>query len=367
MRILFYGAGVLGSLYASRLHAAGHDVTLLARGQRLEDLQQYGVVLEEAETGVRTTAHIPAIAALEPEDVYDLVVVLLRKNQVADALPALAANKSPTILFLGNNVAGPEAYISAVGRGRVMLGFALAGGERKNHVVRYATGSGGARLVLGELDGTASPRAQQIAAAFFHGGIEAEISPNIDAWLKTHWALVGPLACAVYASRGDMRRLARTRDARILIVRAIREGLRVVRALDYPVLPAGMRLIEIVPETVLIVFLSRLLATEKAELVIASHALAARDEMAALTEEFRALKHQSDVWTPYLDRLTLYMDPEMPALPQGARTVPLSWQGTLAMLAGLLVVYNVVGNILSFLLGRASRPAGRKPSAKRSA
>ncbi|MBN2472538.1 MAG: ketopantoate reductase family protein [Anaerolineae bacterium] len=356
MRILFYGAGVLGSLYASRLHAAGHDVTLLARGQRLADLQEHGVVLENARTGVRTTAQVPLIDTLQPDDVYDLVVVIMRKNQVADILPALAANKSPTILFLGNNVTGPEAYIKAVGRGRVLQGFALAGGERKNHVVRYATGSDeGPRLILGELDGTASPRVQQIAAAFFHGGIDTEISPNIDAWLKTHWALVGPLAGAIYASRGDVHRLARTRDARILIVRAIREGLRVVRALDYPVQPPGMRLIEFVPETVLIVFLARMLDTERAELALASHALAARDEMAALTDEFRALKHQSGVWTPYLDRLTLYIDPEMPALPQAARAIPVSWQGTLAMLAGLLVVYNVVGNVLSFLLGRASR------------
>ena len=30
MKILFYGAGVLGSLYAARLHEAGQDVTILA-------------------------------------------------------------------------------------------------------------------------------------------------------------------------------------------------------------------------------------------------------------------------------------------------------------------------------------------------
>ena len=33
MKLLIYGAGVLGSLYAARLHAAGHRVMLLARGQ----------------------------------------------------------------------------------------------------------------------------------------------------------------------------------------------------------------------------------------------------------------------------------------------------------------------------------------------
>jgi 2-polyprenyl-6-methoxyphenol hydroxylase-like FAD-dependent oxidoreductase len=31
MKLLVYGAGVLGSLFAARLHEAGHDVSLLAR------------------------------------------------------------------------------------------------------------------------------------------------------------------------------------------------------------------------------------------------------------------------------------------------------------------------------------------------
>ena len=42
MRALVYGAGPLGSYYAAKLHEAGEDVTLLARGQRLADLGEHG-------------------------------------------------------------------------------------------------------------------------------------------------------------------------------------------------------------------------------------------------------------------------------------------------------------------------------------
>ena len=38
MKILFLGAGVLGSLYAARLKQSGQDVTLLARNTRLKDI-----------------------------------------------------------------------------------------------------------------------------------------------------------------------------------------------------------------------------------------------------------------------------------------------------------------------------------------
>ena len=50
MKILFYGAGVLGSLYAARLQETGQEVSILARGQRLADIREYGIVLEDSET-----------------------------------------------------------------------------------------------------------------------------------------------------------------------------------------------------------------------------------------------------------------------------------------------------------------------------
>ncbi|HEY3366174.1 MAG TPA: 2-dehydropantoate 2-reductase N-terminal domain-containing protein [Symbiobacteriaceae bacterium] len=51
MRILVFGAGVLGSLYAAKLQESGHDVTILARGQRLDEIAQYGIVLAAASVG----------------------------------------------------------------------------------------------------------------------------------------------------------------------------------------------------------------------------------------------------------------------------------------------------------------------------
>jgi ketopantoate reductase len=40
MKLLVYGAGVTGSLLAARLHEAGQDVSLLARGERLAALRR---------------------------------------------------------------------------------------------------------------------------------------------------------------------------------------------------------------------------------------------------------------------------------------------------------------------------------------
>ena len=51
IKILVCGAGILGSLYGARLKQSGQDVTILARGQRLAELLNHGIVLENGTTG----------------------------------------------------------------------------------------------------------------------------------------------------------------------------------------------------------------------------------------------------------------------------------------------------------------------------
>jgi 2-dehydropantoate 2-reductase len=55
MNILVYGAGAIGSVYAAKLQEAGNNVALLARGSKAVSLRTYGIQLEDATTGRRTT------------------------------------------------------------------------------------------------------------------------------------------------------------------------------------------------------------------------------------------------------------------------------------------------------------------------
>ena len=51
MKILFFGAGPLGSFYAHLLHEKGVDVTVLARGERYDWIKENGLVLLNEITG----------------------------------------------------------------------------------------------------------------------------------------------------------------------------------------------------------------------------------------------------------------------------------------------------------------------------
>jgi ketopantoate reductase len=332
MKILVYGAGPLGSLLASRLHDAGHDVSLLARGRRLADLREYGNVLVDTETGKQTVTRPNVIERLDPQDAYDLVLVVMRKNRALEILPILAANKhTPNILFLMNNAAGPDALVQALGKERVMMGFPMAAGFRRGHVIHYLAGGGPgkpARIPIGEADGGIRSRTRVVAAVLgTMEGVEAEIRTDMDAWLKTHVALLMPsLAPAMRAAGRDNVRMAHTRDAIVLAIRAIREGFRVLRKLGYPIVPSSTWMFRWLPEPILVWGFRKQLPDPRMRTAMLEHADAAQDEIRHLAGEFDALIRRAGAPTPVIDGLKKYFDPDTPPLPEGSCGIPLDWR-----------------------------------------
>src|ERR1700733_13574359 len=139
MKVLVCGAGVIGSLYAGRLHEAGHHVTVLARASRRADIERHGLVLQDIVTGARSVARVSVAGKLLAEDSYDMVLVTVRRDQLSGILPDLALNmNSPSVLFMLNNPSGSSALVETLGPGRVMLGFPGAGGSMEGYVVYYA-------------------------------------------------------------------------------------------------------------------------------------------------------------------------------------------------------------------------------------
>lgn len=342
MKILLYGAGVMGSLYAARLKESGQEISVLARGQRLADIRQHGIVLEDISTGKRSTTHVNVVERLDPKDAYDLVVVMMPKIHLPEILPILAANRyTPNVLFMFNNAAGPGEMIDALGRERVLIGFPGAGGIHKGHVVRYMVVSGRQQpTTLGELDGSTTPRLEQIAGVFKGAGFPVAINSQMDAWLKTHVAEISPMANALYMAGGDSYRLARTRDAIVLMIRAIREGYRVLRETGIPITPNKHKLLQLIPEPILVALMRRIFKREKmADLI--GHAHAARDEMKQIAKDFKVLAQNTSVPTPAMDRLYTYIDQDFQPVTDGSAQIPMKC-GSVGIVLSALVVMIVV-------------------------
>ncbi|MBN2047357.1 MAG: ketopantoate reductase family protein [Anaerolineaceae bacterium] len=346
MKVLIFGAGIIGSVLAADLMAGGTDVTILARGQHLHDLREYGIVLKPIQGDAYQTIHPKIVETLTPEDDYDLVIIPVRRSQHASILPVLAVNrKIPAFLFIGNNLGGGKDAIDALGAERVLFGFYGSAGQRRGDIIYYTSGAtDGHRnyLYLGQpADGNHSPF-NTVAAFFESMNIFVDRVPNFDAWLKCHAALVLPLAFGIYTCGGSNYRLAETRDSLLMIIRGMKEGFRALRKLKYPILPRKFSLMRLLPEPILLPILQKLLKSEFAEIGLAAHANAARDEMSFLAREFRSLIEKSGTRTPNLDMLFRYADPEEPQLPQGSSRVKVNWKpvwigaSILASLLGLL-------------------------------
>jgi 2-dehydropantoate 2-reductase len=330
MKIIVFGAGPLGSLLAARLFQGGQDVSLLARGQRLADLEQYGVVLKNWRTGDVESVEVPIVSSFFPEDTYDLVMIVMRKNSALKALPALSKNKKvKTFLFLMNNAAGPDAFVDALGKERVLMGFPGAAGYREGHTVVYITADAEqpAGIVMGEVGGGTSTRIEKLARELEKGlHIKVQIEPHMDAWSKYHVALLFPaLAPAFYLCANDHMRVSRTRDAVVLAWRGMQEAFHVLKRLGYPVRPAYYKRFLIMPEPLAVTFLSKAFANPRMEVAMSKHAEVIRDEIQQLNAEFAGLIEQSGIFTPTISFLMDQFNKKAPLLPDGSRSVHVRW------------------------------------------
>lgn len=314
-KILVFGAGVLGSYNATVLQEGGHDVTVVARGQRYQDIKEQGIVIEYYSSEKRTTTAIKVLDRMPAKGYYDFCLVLVQKSQLRQALHELAVNDQiPAFLVMGNNAEGPQAIIEALGKERVLLGFPNAGGEREGHIVRLMPIKRKG-ITIGELDGTISDRLKNIARAFKDGGVKVEYSRNIDAWLRYHVAIIAPMANALFMAGSCNYKLARNPRLIKKWLQGVREAFRVLKAHDFPVEPSALKFIFTMPDFVLVPLVKRLLSTELLDIAGASHARNAPEEMKQLSAELITLARDAGVETPVLNELHCYYTPSFSTTP----------------------------------------------------
>jgi 2-dehydropantoate 2-reductase len=342
LRILVYGAGNIGSLYAALLTESGEDVSILARGRRVADIRDHGIRLRDVVSGKHTEVHVKVVERLHSDDEYDLVLVILPRNHVSEVLPILAANRqSRSVMFFGNNAAGPGEMIEVLGRDRVLLGFPGAAAVNDDQSIHYLILAAREQpTTIGELDGARSRRIQEIADAIGTAGFPVSICADMDAWLRTHAAEIIPTAGALYMAGVDPDRMARTRDALVLMLRAIREGYKVLSALGIPVIPRSRRVFRWLPEPLLLVLMRTMVESDNTRIKI-GHAFGARDEMKTLADEFGELIREAGAPTPAIDILNRYLDPLTKSVPDGSSEIPLNWNGVWIVL-GFVAAFTVL-------------------------
>lgn len=252
MKIAVVGPGGIGSTFAFNLARAGHEVTVVARGKRLEQLQRDPAIVTTS--GERAAVRVSS--ALDATTEWDLVLVTVLVSQVDAVLPALAASAAKTVMFMFNTFEPLGRLRDAVGSSRFAFGFPAI-------LASIDDGKLASEIHTRGIQTTVTDAAW--AKVFTDAGILTVVHADMESWLRSHAALVVPVMIATAT--------AHTRGAGVSwseatnLARAMDEGFRLVRRLGNTITPAPVATVSRLPIPVVASMLwtaSRLDALRKA-------------------------------------------------------------------------------------------------------
>lgn len=241
MRVLVLGPGVLGSYLAHSLLKAGNDVTILARGKRYEQLSDNGLVIKHYFQKKTTVDRINVISELKKDDIYDLIFVVMKYNQLPSALLTIANNLSENIILIGNN-ANPkrtEADIQKLSKSKKNIGFGFqtsAGIREDSGRVLSIHGKG--NITFGDLNGDLS--LEETVKKAFGTHCKVTIEKDIEAWLLTHYVFILPMNSLLYINDFNAKKISKSNVSLNKMVEATNEGLKVLKENGIDIIPRSL-------------------------------------------------------------------------------------------------------------------------------
>lgn len=224
MKILVFGAGVLGCNLARNLFRAGKDVALLARGSWAAELQKNGLRIKDKFSPRMSVSRIPVVTELKPEDPYDVIFVVLRYTQLETILDTLRASAAKNIVFVGNDVRA-SAIAASLPEKNVLFAFASSAGHRERD---YVASIDLKKITIGQL--ADSPSNEPLIGQIFEGTkYKVTYEPNMEDFLLCHAAFVLPVAFACYKTDGDLKKLKGDTAYLSRILDANIEGYRIIK------------------------------------------------------------------------------------------------------------------------------------------
>ena len=239
MRICVVGAGAIGGVIAARLAAVeGTDVSVLARGATLSAIRDRGLRVTAAalagtapantapaNTGETITARVTVSDDAAELGEQDFVIVAVKAQSMAGVAASVGGLLGPETAVLstlngvpwwfldgfGGPAAGrhldtvdPDGFIASVlPASRVIGGTVhLSASSPAPGEVSWRSGTG---LIIGELDGTSSPRLAALAGTLRTAGFDVTTSARIrdDVWYKLWGNLtLNPICALTGASTG---------------------------------------------------------------------------------------------------------------------------------------------------------------------
>jgi len=235
VRVVVFGAGAVGSRFASALARSGLSVTVIGRTSHVAAIASRGLVVE-GEPG--PPAVVSALEALSPRTVADVILLTVKSYDVGAAGEAIAkATPNPVPVVALSNGLGIEAALAdglraggwAEPTAWTLRAVHTIPARRIDPGVVRATGTG--EIVLGQ-NPSLPDWPERLRAAFERAGLPARITESIDreVWRK---ALVNAAINPVTADHGIPNGRLVDEPWRGQALALLREALRAAAAEGY--------------------------------------------------------------------------------------------------------------------------------------
>ncbi len=228
MRFAILGAGALGTILGAHLSRAGHDVAMIARGDRARAIRRQGLVV----SGLSSIEARPAVID-DPKNVgeTDTLVVATKAIDTAETLASIAHVRLQDALSLQNGVIKDELLARVFGPSRMLGAMADFSGELlASGEVKFTRNAG---LYLGEAAvGGTSARAEEIAKLVDAAGVRCEATPDIRTREWSKFAGWIPMFLLAVLTRQITWKFLTDPQTAVVVVRIVRETAALAAALQ---------------------------------------------------------------------------------------------------------------------------------------
>lgn len=304
MRILVYGAGVLGCNLACSLNGSHKDVTILARNKWADEIEANGIHIKNKLGFTTKNYRVNVIRELKQDDVYDVIFVTMRYTQLDSVIDSLKKNDSKNIVFVGNNV-NAQHYIDELENKNVMFAFFLTAGHReKDKVVSICLN----KITIGQ---TIKQKSNEefIKQIFEETKLKVVYEPYMEDYLLCHAAYVVPITFACYKSNGDLKTIKNDTAYLNKLIDANIEGYEAIEKAGYKIKPdSDANYHSKKYRDFNLKFLKLMCATCLGKICASDHAYNAIDEMKALNEGMIKFFDEHDAKYPTWKELEVVMD-----------------------------------------------------------
>jgi len=312
MKILIYGAGIIGCTYGWQLSEAGHDITILVREGKKQSVEQNGIHIKcndfrGGEKKIIYTVFYPqVIEELSSENDFEYIIVSTNNIQLKEVLPILSTSAGRAhILFFQNNWDDFDNIAHYLSPEQYFFGFPfMVGGGRDDKCIHSViSGLKYSNTPIGEVNGEITPRVEKMLKALEEANLKPIISKQILLWLITHFAVATGLSVGVLNAGGDMKVF--THNSKIMkdTIKSIREGFNVCKKRGFnPKAEKANRLYHL-PLFISVLIAKRVYSNELLCLMFEGHVKHSPDEMRKMLEDLISSGERYNVSIPYLKKM----------------------------------------------------------------